>query len=255
MRRAFTLIELLVVIAIISLLIAILLPALNAACESARSIQCLSKQRQIGIAFNTFFADNDHRMPGAQVNNGPYVGTGPMEQSFMGGDLWDALPPDQEGTLNQYFGSRGTDNVDFMRSIYRCPSLEEGVKGSGIGSNGSFDMSFFRAFAGAVVERVPSQAEVLLPGNSEIDRLPTPIMLEEDPAFHINGRYIDPTHSSINRMGAWHKNNSSNYVAFDGSAHTLRLPNGLGPECHTWLAKRPGVGMVSLGGSQTYGEW
>ena len=47
-RTAFTLIELLVVISIIALLIAILLPALAASRESARSVACLSTVRQMG---------------------------------------------------------------------------------------------------------------------------------------------------------------------------------------------------------------
>ncbi len=47
-RRGFTLIELLVVISIISLLIALLLPALAAAKKDAQSIQCLAKLRSLG---------------------------------------------------------------------------------------------------------------------------------------------------------------------------------------------------------------
>ena len=58
MKRAFTLIELLVVISIIALLIAILLPALSAARESAGAAQCMSNTRQMALA-NEMFADEN----------------------------------------------------------------------------------------------------------------------------------------------------------------------------------------------------
>jgi len=62
-RSAFSLVELLVVIGIIGLFIAILMPALSRARESARQIQCAAQLRQIGQALYNYASSNRGSYP------------------------------------------------------------------------------------------------------------------------------------------------------------------------------------------------
>lgn len=61
--NGFTLIELMVVISIISLLVSILLPALSTARRQAKSIQCASQVKQIGVAMHLYLHDYDGYFP------------------------------------------------------------------------------------------------------------------------------------------------------------------------------------------------
>ena len=74
-RSAFTLVELLVVIAIISILAALLFPALAIAKEKARSTVCLSNLKQMGLGINLYAGDHEDALVPAEYslrNGGQY---------------------------------------------------------------------------------------------------------------------------------------------------------------------------------------
>ncbi|MBA3485389.1 MAG: DUF1559 domain-containing protein [Pirellulales bacterium] len=91
-RRGITLVELLVVIAIIGVLVALLLPAVQAAREAARRTQCSNNLKQLGLAAHLYHNQHLHLPPG--------IGYSPLATNGVWGHhLFHLLPFLEEGNL------------------------------------------------------------------------------------------------------------------------------------------------------------
>src|SRR5438067_525643 len=119
-RRGFTLVELLVVIAIIGVLVALLLPAIQAAREAARRSSCQNNLRQIGIAFQNFH-DTNNAFPPLRI---------------AGGDGWAScwvlvMPFMEQGSLftnfdlTKRFSQQTTNAQQTSIKAYYCPGRRQ----------------------------------------------------------------------------------------------------------------------------------
>jgi len=129
-RKGFTLIELLVVIAIISILAAMLLPALARAREKARQAVCANNLKQIGLAIFMYAQDNSGWPPTGVVawrNNG-----GTIDQAVTWDELllWGQYLPFPQKLLDQiaHVNNNWNDGSKFTyaRELF-CPSIPAGT--------------------------------------------------------------------------------------------------------------------------------
>lgn len=132
-NRGFTLVELLVVIAIIGVLVALLLPAVQSARESARRMKCSNQLKQFGLAMHNY-EDTHKTFPAGHMFRGGFDGD-PNDADGGSGFGWGtAILPymEQGGLYNQFnFGFPITANTAAVRNLptaqthlpnFGCPS-------------------------------------------------------------------------------------------------------------------------------------
>jgi prepilin-type N-terminal cleavage/methylation domain-containing protein len=118
-RRGFTLVELLVVIAIIGMLVALLLPAVQASREAARRVACTNNLRQIGVALHGYH--NTHKV----FPRGGWIGTARPHLSWSSAILPQLEESPLYDSMNRGAPYTDPSNLSAGRTVlplFLCPT-------------------------------------------------------------------------------------------------------------------------------------
>jgi prepilin-type N-terminal cleavage/methylation domain-containing protein len=267
---AFTLIELLVVIAIIGILIAMLLPAVQAAREGARRTQCINNLKQLALATHNFEEAQGYVPPSAT----DAVGNRRGFMSYVLPYLEETNVSDLYDSNIEWFATENQTAIQTQLPVLKCPSTPESSRTSsgttdGIAWSGACsDYGVMQGLDSSTTTYMGISAEKPLKRGFTRDRqttmlahvtdgLSNSILLVEiagQPELWILGRKMDPsaigkTPAQLAENGVW----AGRKLKLSPRGHTLdglNFPGLCAMNCSNnsgMYSFHPGIALVAMG--------